>query len=349
MKGSPESWVRPHLRRFAPYTCARHLYREGLFLDANENAYGTLVPEMDAELHRYPDPQCTELRSGLAEWLGVDPERIWIGNGSDEGLDLVMRTFVEPGERVVVAGPTYGMYAIAAEAHGARPVDVALDEKFDLDERATLPAATDAQAIFLCSPNNPTGNLLDPARVARLADGFDGILVVDEAYVEFADGPSLVTATEAHRNLVVLRTFSKAWGLAGARVGYLVADPQVIEYLDRVNLPYPLGRLSLRAALGALRRSDAMQATRAEVIAERGRLAGRLGDLGFHVFPSQANFLLVRIPGARAVYRRLAEEFGIIVRDRSDLPRLEDCLRITVGRPEDTDRLCSALEAIRAR
>lgn len=348
MKKSPDAWVRPHVKRLAPYTAARHLYREGLFLDANENPYGTLAPEFGADLHRYPDPYSGELRCALAEWLGVEPERIWIGNGSDEGLDLLIRTFVEPAEEVVVVTPTYGMYRITAEAHGAGVREVPLDGTFDLDLTATLDAARGAKAVFLCSPNNPTGNLLSADRLTRLAEGFDGLVVVDEAYVEFADGPSLVSATPTHRNLVVLRTFSKAWGLAGARVGYLVADAGVVEYLDRVNLPYPLSAPAQGAARATLRRSSQMQVTRMRIVAERERLARRLADLGYEVFPSQANFVLVRIPGARRVYRRLAEEFGLVVRDRSDVPRLEDCLRVSVGRPEDTDRLCAALEAIGA-
>lgn len=346
---TPDAWVRPHIRRVEPYTAARHLYREGLFLDANENPYGALASEYGADLNRYPDPTCGELRRPLAEWLGVDPERIWIGNGSDEGLDRVVRTFVEPGEPVVIAGPTYAMYRIAAEAHGARVRDAALDDAFDLDLDATLAVAGGAKAIFLCSPNNPTGNVLSADRVTRLASAFDGLVVVDEAYVEFSNRPSLVARTRQHRNLVVLRTFSKAWGLAGARVGYLVADPDVVRYLDRVSLPYPLSATSMRAAAAALARVAEMEANRAKILAERERLAGRLAAVGYRVFPSQANFVLARVPAAREVYRRLAGEFGIIVRDRSSLPRLADCLRVSVGRPEDTNRLCAALEAIRAR
>lgn len=348
MSSGPDAWVRPHVKRLVPYTAARHLYREGLFLDANENPYGPPVPELGADLHRYPDPHSGELRCALSEWLGVQPERLWVGNGSDEGLDLVIRTFVEPGEEVVIAAPTYGMYRIAAEAHGAGIREGPLDDAFDLDLVATLDTARGAKAVFLCSPNNPTGNLLAPDRVTRLADGFDGLVVVDEAYVEFADRPSLVSATTTHPNLVILRTFSKAWGLAGARVGYLVADAAIVDYLDRLNLPYPLSAPSQRAATAALRRAAEMRATTMKIVAERERLTRGLAGLGYEVFPSQANFVLVRIPGARRVYRRLAEEFGIVVRDRSDLPRLGDCLRVTVGRPEDTDRLCAALEAIGA-
>ncbi len=349
MSKDPGAWVRPHIRRLVPYTAARHLYREGLFLDANENPFGTLAPELGPDLNRYPDPTCSELRATLAGWLAVGPERLGIGNGSDEALDLVVRTFVGPGEAVAVAEPTYAMYRIAAEAQDARVREAPLDPGFDLDVDATLRAARGAKAIFLCSPNNPTGNLLSPDRVQRLAAEFDALVVVDEAYVEFSEGPSLVGATAAHRNLVLLRTFSKAWGLAAARVGYWVADPEVIAYLDRVNLPYPLSAPSARAALLALGRREQMEVWRSKIVTELDRLARGLAELGFHVFPSQANFLLVRVPRAREVFRRLADEFGIILRDRSRLPRLEDCLRVSVGRPEETDRLLEALEATVAR
>ncbi len=346
MRKDPSAWVRPHIRSLVPYAAARDLYRSGLLLDANENPLGTLAPELGSDLNRYPDPSCAELRAALADWLGVGPERIGVANGSDEGLDLLIRTFVDPSEWVVVAEPTYGMYRIVAEAHGAKVRAVQLDQRFDLDLQATLEAARGAKAVFLCSPNNPTGNLLDRARLERLISECDALIVVDEAYVEFSDAPSLVALVAQHRNLVVLRTFSKAWGLAAARVGYWIADPEVVEYVDRVNLPYPLSGLAARAALLALGRRQQMERWRRKIVAERERLAMRLRQLGLGVFPSDANFLLVRVPRAPEVYRRLAEEFGIVVRDRSGLPRLEDCLRVSVGRPEETDRLCAALEAI---
>ncbi len=342
----PSTWVRPHIRRLMPYTAARDLYRHGLFLDANENPLGTLAPELGFDLNRYPDPSCAELRAVLAEWLGVEPQRIGVANGSDEALDLLIRTFVDPGEWVAVAEPTYGMYRMAAEAHGSKVRSVSLDQRFDLDLGATLEAARGAKAVFLCSPNNPTGNLLDRARVERLISECDALIVVDEAYVEFSDAPSLVTLAAQHRNLVVLRTFSKAWGLAAARVGYWVADPEVVEYVDRVNLPYPLSGLAARAALLALGRRRQMERWRRKIVAERERLAMRLRQLGLSVFPSDANFLLVRVPRASEVYRRLAEEFGIVVRNWSQVARLVDCLRVSVGRPEETDRLCAALEAV---
>ena len=345
---SPDAWVRPHIKELTPYTSARHLYGGGqrLFLDANENPYATVAHETGQALNRYPDPDCGPLRAALASWLGTEPEQFWIGNGSDEVLDLLVRTFVDPGEPVVVCTPTYGMYELTARAHDAEVRRAPLDEHFDLDVPASAAAARGAKLVFICSPNNPTGNLLSPERVEELARTFDGLVVVDEAYVEFSGRPSLVERVTAHGNLAILRTFSKAWGLAAARVGYLVADPRVVEYLDRVNLPYPLSTLSTQVALRALENAAQMLQQVAKIAAERARLSDRLKALGLEVFPSDANFVLVRIPNAAHVYRRLVEEFDIVVRDRSNIPGLENCLRITSGRPEDTDRLCAALEAI---
>lgn len=343
---NPEAWVRAHIRSLVPYSSARSVYGSGdrIYLDANESPYESVTADLAPGLNRYPDPACSTLRRALADWLQVEPERLWIGNGSDEALDLLLRTFVEPGERVVICTPTYSMYGISARAHAATVQEVPLDERFDLDAGAVLAGAVGAKLVFLCSPNNPTGNRMSRERVLRLVAEFPGLVVVDEAYVEFSATPSLVELVSEHRNLAVLRTFSKAWGLAGARIGYLVADPVVVDYLDRVNLPYPLSALAAAAAERALREVARLQERVATLVAERGRLVGRLNALGFSVFPSDANFVLVRIPNAQRVYRRLAEEFRIVVRDRSAVPRLENCLRISVGRPEETDRLCAALE-----
>lgn len=346
----PGRWLREHLRGLEPYTTARDLYgREGrLLLDANENAYGTLAPEFGADLHRYPDPGCGPLRGGLAEWLDVDPAALWIGNGSDEALQLLLRAFVEPGGPVTIAVPTYGMYAIAARSHPAVVREVELDESFDLDVDASLRTADGSTLVFVCSPNNPTGNLLSPNRVLQLAERHDGLVVVDEAYVEFSGGGSLVPKLGERRNLIVLRTFSKAWGLAGARVGYLVADPEVITYLDRISLPYPLSAPSAEAARLALGRVAEMEGRVQRLVGERDRLVDRLRRLGLDALPSDANFLLIRVPNASSIQRQLAEAYGIIVRDRSGLPRLKEALRITVGQPEENDRLCAALEEILA-
>lgn len=344
----PRDWVRAHIEDLEPYTAARDLFKDGdrIFLDANESPYPSEPSPAIDGLERYPDPRCGELREALADWLEVEPNSLWIGNGSDEALDLIHRTFVEPGSAVAVCTPTYGMYAITARAHGARIIDIPLDDGFDLPSD-TVGRAKGAAAIFLCSPNNPTGNRLAWDRVARTLDRFDGLVVLDEAYVEFSAEPSAVNRVAGYPNLAVLRTFSKAWGLAGARVGYMIADPRVVSYIDRINLPYPLSTPASALARRALTDPQAMRNRVERIVVERERLAARLEDLGFEVFPSDANFLLVRIEEAPRIFRKLAEDHRIVVRDRSGLPRLEDCLRITVGRPEENDRLCAALEEVR--
>ena len=346
----PQSWARRHVRDLVPYTAARHLYgveAEGLvLLDANENPYSCPAGDVGTALNRYPDPGCTRLRSALAAWLEAGPERIWVGNGSDEALALLIRVFAAPGEAVTVCSPTYGMYAVAAAASGVRALEAALDEGFDLDVAATLDTARETRMIFACSPNNPTGNLLSEDRVLAMAAGFDGPVIVDEAYVEFSGSASLARHLRRYRNLVVLRTFSKAWGLAGARVGYIVADPEIVELVSRIALPYPLNALSAAAALAALRQPEVMGEQVARIVNARDRLAARLTALDLEVLPSQANFVLVRVPGAKAIQRRLVEAFGIVVRYRGSLPRLENYLRVSVGTPEDTERLCKALKEI---
>jgi histidinol-phosphate aminotransferase len=343
---NPEAWVRSHIKTLAPYSAARDLYgRDGrTFLDANENPYDIAASEFGLKLNRYPDPRSTVLRRDLAARLGVAPDRLWIGNGSDEALDLILRVFVEPGVAVVICTPTYAMYEIAARANAALVREAPLDADFDLDAEAALSAATGAKVIFLCSPNNPTGKALSRDRIEALAESFDGLLVVDEAYVEFSRMEPLTDLATRFRNVLLLRTFSKAWGLAGARVGYFIADPLVVDYVERVNLPYPLSALSQEAARRMLAREDEVAENVATIVRERERLASRLEELGLEVFPSDANFMLVRVPNAREIHRRLAEEYRIVTRDRSAMPRLADCLRITVGRPDETDRLCSALK-----
>lgn len=346
----PRSWARPHVRDLVPYTAARHLHGvdadELLLLDANENPYSRRVEALALDLNRYPDPRCRRLRSALAAWLDLAPERIWVGNGSDEALDLLIRVFAAPDDAVTVCSPTYGMYAIAAAASGVRVREVPLDELFDLDVELTLERAKGSRIIFVCSPNNPTGNLLSEDRLLALAAGFDGPIVVDEAYVEFSGSPSLARHLQRYRNLIVLRTLSKAWGLAGARVGYMVADPEVVRLVTGVALPYPLNALSAAAALATLRQPRAMEEQVHRLVAARERLATRLTALDLEVLPSRANFLLVRVPGAKEIQQQLAENFRIVVRDRGSLPRLAGCLRMSVGTPAENRRLCTALEEV---
>ncbi|HKK27522.1 MAG TPA: histidinol dehydrogenase [Gemmatimonadota bacterium] len=341
---SPADLVRPHLRELEPYRTARSEHLGGILLDANENPFGPPAG-VSGGLNRYPDPRTPELRSALAAHLDVEPERLWIGNGSDEAIDLLVRALAAPGEPVGAAAPSYGVYAARARAHGARPVPVPLDEDFDLDVGAAARALAGARLAFLCSPNNPTGNRLSAERIEALLDRWGGVVAVDEAYVEFASGPSLASRAGAERpRLVVLRTFSKAWGLAGARVGWLVGHPELVDVLDRAGLPYPLSAPSASAARAALADVEGMRDRVRRIVAERERVRSGLERLGLPALPSEANFLAFRVDAPRRVQEALASRHGVVVRDRSSLPRLEGCLRASVGTPAENDRFLEGLD-----
>lgn len=340
----PTALLRPHLREVEPYTTARSSHTGGLLMDANENRLGTLVPELGPDLHEYPDPRTPELREGLARRVEVPPERLWIGNGSDEGIDVLLRALVDPGDEAAVVEPTYGVYATRARTHGASVRSVLLDEDLRLDVAAAADAAEGAKILFLCSPNNPTGSRLSRERILDLADRIDALVVADEAYVEYAEGASLAADVDDDRGLAVLRTFSKAWALAGARVGFLVAPQPLVPYLDLAGLPYPISELSARAAVRSLERADEMEERVERVRRERERIAVRLGEMGVEVLPSETNFLLFFVEEPGRVQRRMAREEDVVIRNRSGLPRLEGALRVTVGRPEENDRFLAALE-----
>lgn len=343
---SIEALVRPHVREVRPYEAARSEHQSGILLDANENALGTLVPELDPELHRYPDPANRELKIALGRQLGVPADRLWLGNGSDEVIDVLIRTLLDPGETVVVASPTYGVYGIRAATHGAFVREAPLDATFDVDVARVAALAADAKLIFLCSPNNPTGGLLSVDRVLRLVKRCGALVTVDEAYIEFAEGPSLVSQAGTVERLAVMRTFSKAWGLAGARVGYLVGAPALVRHLDTAGLPYPLSRPAARAALRALGRAEEMRKRRRRVVAERERVRKRLEGLGLRVLPSEANFLLFFVPDPGAMQAELARRFGVVVRDRSRLPGLAGALRVTIGKEAENQTFLAALEML---
>jgi histidinol-phosphate aminotransferase len=339
--------LRPHVAAVPAYVTARSEHRGGILLDANENAFGTPVPEQGPELHRYPDPRNDELRGALAARIGLPPEALWFGNGSDEAIDVLVRALVEPGAPVAVPAPSYGVYAQRVAAHGAAARAFRLDRRFDLDVEAAARAAEGATLLFLCSPNNPTGGLLSRERVLALLERTEGIVAVDEAYVEFAGEEASLAALAggpgARERLVVIRTFSKAWGLAAARVGWLAAAPDLVSALDRVGLPYPLSRPAARAARAALDRA-ALVAKRIETLrVERARLASALEDMGLRVLPSDANFVCLFVDDPRTVQRNLAARHGVVVRNRSDLPGLAGALRVTVGTPAENDRFLEGL------
>jgi histidinol-phosphate aminotransferase len=345
--------ARPELLSLKPYSSARmEAGRAAVMLNANESPYAPF--EQDAlGLNRYPDPQPAALLAALAADYGVSPSQLFVGRGSDEAIDLMIRAFCRAGEdAVLISPPTFGMYAVAAGVQGARVVSVPLDpgRDFALDIDAILQAELErpVKLVFVCAPNNPTGGDVPLAKVRDLALALQdrALVVVDEAYVEFAGRDSAATLLDAHPNLAVLRTLSKAYGLAGARLGALIASPEIISLIRRIMAPYPLPTPCVAAALAAF--SDSARAARAahlaQTIAERERLAGALAahPAILHVWPSAANFLVFRVADARATWQQLLDR-GVIVRDVSHYLGLADCLRVSVGTPEENDRFLSGL------
>lgn len=322
-------------------------------LDGNENPYGPSPKVREAlarypHYHIYPDPEQRRVREAIAEYVGADPEQIVVGNGSDELLDLAARLFLSPGDRGVNAPPTFGIYEFVIRTYGGEVVNVPRRDDFSLDVEAVERAlGAAAKLMFVASPNNPTGNPLPREDVERLlAKG--ALIAVDEAYAEFA-GESLVPLVASHDNLIVTRTFSKWAGLAGLRAGYGVFPPTVAEVIRKIKMPYNMNVAAQAAVLASLEDREALEENVTKIVRERERLAKELGGLPWlRVYPSRANFLLCRVEGRTAVEAQaLLRERGVLVR-HFDSPGVEGCLRISVGRPEDTDRLLEALSEIGA-
>lgn len=344
-----DALIRPNIRALQPYRSARQDYSSGVLLDANENAFGSAIAFDGLELNRYPDPFQTALRSRLAELHGVRRENLFVGVGSDEVIDLLLRIFCEPQtDAALILEPTYGMYRVAADVNNIRVDSCLLTDDFQIDVEAVKRCTkTDTKIIFCCSPNNPTGNLLNRADILNLCAQTSAIVVADEAYADFAQTKSLLPDVERFPNLVVLRTLSKAWGLAAIRLGFAIAHPQIIAYLMKVKSPYNINILTSTEALKALESTEHVMRSVASVATERQRLVRELSAFRFvrKIFPSDANFLLVRCTDARSLYQQLAQR-GIIVRDRSSEPKLENCLRISVGTPEQNNLLLNTLKEL---
>ena len=342
-----KSLVRANILGLAPYQSARDTIQEGILLDANENPY-----PQDWEgiaLNRYPDPHQLELRRSLASHLGVEVENVLAGVGSDEVLDWIFKVFCQPGrDAVAITEPTYGMYRVMAQIYGVETVDFPLDAAFDFSASQFLNSVPDrVKLVFLCSPNNPTGNRLSEGEVLGLCAGWSRVVVLDEAYVEFAETPSLASRVQEFSNLIVLRTLSKAFGRAGVRLGYAVASAEMISYFLKVKAPYNVSSIALRLACRALEQGPMPTPQVEEIWKQRARLRHALGSIPEveRVFPSEGNFLLFRCPDASGICRYLMER-GIVVRDRSLMPGLDDCLRVSVGTPEENDAFLDALRRL---
>lgn len=340
MKKDINSLVRSCIAALTPYSTARDEYKGelGVFLDANESPY-------ENGYNRYPDPHQKALKAQVAAIKGVAAENIFIGNGSDEAIDLVFRVFCEPRvDNVVAIAPSYGMYKVAAAINDVEIREVQLGEEYSLPVEDIL-AATDenTKVMFLCSPNNPTGNSFPREAILRLVDEFEGMVVVDEAYIDFAEAESLRSEIAQRPNLIVLQTMSKAWAMAGLRVGLALADSRVIELMSQVKYPYNINVATMSIVSGLL--TKGIDAEVVEIKAQRALLAEALESMSMvqRVYPSDANFLLVKVDDADAVYDFLIAD-GIIVRNRNRVKGCEGCLRMTVGLPEENEKLIKSLK-----
>jgi histidinol-phosphate aminotransferase len=337
------SLVRKNILTMKPYASARDEFQgeAEVFLDANENPYPT-------PYNRYPDPLQRKVKEKLAALRGVKPSQIFLGNGSDEGIDLLIRAFCEPNrDSVLITDPTYGMYSVCAEVNAVNIQQVLLTPDYDLD-LDSFPKTFDAtKIIFLCSPNNPTGNLLSRDKIIEVLNRFYGIVVVDEAYIDFAKSKSFVDELNKFPNLVVLQTFSKAWGLAGLRLGMCFASEEIISVLNKIKYPYNVNIRTQEIALEALDNAYRKDTWVDEILTQRDKLVKDLRKLKVvqKVFRSDANFVLARVQDAPAIYQYLTDN-KIIVRDRSRVSLCYNCLRITVGTPIENEELIKALENI---
>ena len=339
---NPQALLRPNLTGLKSYSSAREEYamETGMsFLDANENPF-------DSGLNRYPDPQQQALKNKLAELKQVAASKIILGNGSDELLDLLIRCFCQPGvDTVISLPPTYGMYGILSRINGVQVVEVPLTKDFqpDLDAISQAVQAT-TKILFLCSPNNPSGNSFEPRYITNILESFPGIVVLDEAYADFAD-KSWLDSLDKYPNLVILQTFSKAYGLAGVRLGAGYASEEIIRLLNKIKLPYNVNLLTQQVALERLEDSAGIDQEIQNILDQRAYLHNRLESMPFvrKIYPSDANFLLVKVDDALLRYKQFLEA-GIVVRNRSGELNCEQTLRITVGTPQENDRLLKVAE-----
>jgi histidinol-phosphate aminotransferase len=343
---SLEKLIRANILALTPYSSARDEFKgeAKVFLDANENSYGSPVGEA---YNRYPDPMQKNLKDRLSAIKGVPAGNIFLGNGSDEVIDLLYRIFCEPGkDNVILVPPTYGMYEVSANINAVEVRKVPLTAEFQLNPEGISEAVDEnTKLIFICSPNNPTGNSIDRDDVEFILNNFNGIVVVDEAYINYSRQKSFIAELTEYPNLVVMQTLSKAWGLAGARIGMLFARDEIIALMNKVKPPYNIGTPAQELALNALSRIQEVNEWIRETVGERERLVRELGrNLTIRkIYPSDANFILVKVDDPKKVYNFLVDR-GIIVRDRSGVTLCEGCLRITVGTPSENDELINVLQ-----
>lgn len=336
--------IRPNIWSLAPYSCARNEFtgEASVFLDANENPY-------NQPYNRYPDPLQVQLKEKIAALKGVRPTQIMLGVGSDEPIDLIFRIFCEPAQDNVVAiNPTYGMYGVCADINNVAYKQVNLNDDFSLDAQNVLDACdANTKVIFLCSPNNPTGNSLERSEIEKIVTGFEGIVVIDEAYIDFSNEPSWLASLNAYPNIIVLQTFSKAWGMAALRCGMAFASEDIIAFFNKVKYPYNLNLLTQEAVLKQVEAVEQKNKWVETLLAERSKMIANLQNLPLvkHIYPTDANFVLAKVDDANKTYNYLVNK-GIIVRNRNSVTLCQGCLRITIGTPQENQELLTALQQL---
>ena len=335
--------VRKNILNLSPYSSARDEFsgKNGYFLDANENPYG--------KWNRYPDPYQNELKTRISEIKNINSKNIFLGNGSDEVIDILIRIFCNPGkDKILTFSPTYGMYKVSAEINDIGIFEIPLNKDFQIDTDENLMRELSDNAIkivFLCSPNNPTANLISENTIRFILKHFNGVVVIDEAYIDFSEKESWLSEIKNHRNLVVMQTFSKYWGMAGLRIGMCFADEEIIGYMNKVKPPYNISQINQKEVLEAISDTKKFQDQLEILQEEKKNLIRKLPEFSFvqKIFPSDANFLLVKVKDANFIYDELVKQ-NIIVRNRHSVA--ENCLRITVGNPDENQKLLIALTNI---
>ncbi len=334
--------IRPCILNLKPYSSARDEFKgkEGIFLDANENPYG--------DYNRYPDPYQSKLKLALAVNKGIKEENIFIGNGSDEVIDLLFRVYCEPGkDKVLTFSPTYGMYDVSAAINNVEVIDIPLNDAFQLDMTSIKNQLNidDVKMMFICSPNNPTGNLINSKDIEFMLKSFNGVVVIDEAYIDFNNQKSWLNVVNDYPNLIVTQTLSKAWGLAGARIGMAYANPTIIQVLNNIKPPYNVSQLNQEQALNCVEDVSRFQSNLNLILKEKEQLIAELKALKLvtKVYPSDSNFILVKVTDANTVYKSLADR-QIVIRNRDK--QIKNCVRISIGKPQENRKLIEALKIL---
>ncbi|MDG1042220.1 MAG: histidinol-phosphate transaminase [Flavobacteriaceae bacterium] len=338
--------LRKNILGMKPYSSARDEYKDlqadMVFLDANENPF-------DTPLNRYPDPQQTRLKESIASQKMVSTDQLLLGNGSDEVLDLIFRAFCEPNQdSILTTPPTYGMYDVLANLNAVDNILVPLSPDFQLEVDSILDAIKpQTKLLFICSPNNPSGNSVERKAIERLLKNFNGLVIIDEAYIDFTKDPSWTQVLEQYPNLIVTQTLSKAYGLAGIRLGICYASKEIIAVLNKIKPPYNINSLTQEAAIKAFENKDSVQAQIESILNERSNLINAFKSVPFikKIYPSEANFILIKVDDANKRYEELIKN-GIVVRNRSSQLHCENCLRITVGTPSENTQLITLLKTL---